>query len=61
MPKQTEVVYTEKKSYSFKPATLNKLKELKVYAYTNVKYNQILDEAINLLYRKKTNKDQCNE
>lgn len=56
MPSQNKIEYSEKKSYSFKPQTLKKLQELKVYAYANVKYNEILDEAINLLYKQKMNK-----
>ena len=56
MQNQTKVEYTEKKSYSFKPHTLKKLQELKIYAYENGKYNEILDEAINLLYKGKMNK-----
>ncbi len=56
MPTQNKVEFTEKKSYSFKPRTLIKLQELKIYAYANGKYNEILDEAINLLYNQKMTK-----
>lgn len=50
MPKQAIVEYTIKRGYSYKPETLKKLKELKVYVYGTAKYNEILDDAINLLY-----------
>ncbi len=56
MQNQNKIAYTEKKSYSFKPHTLKKLQELKVYAYANGKYNEILDEAITLLYNQKMDK-----
>lgn len=55
MPKLKEIEYTIKKSYSFKPTTLKKLQELKVYGYGKEmkKYNEILDEAISILHAQK--------
>lgn len=48
-----------KRSYTLKASTIRKLQELKVFVYTdpNITYNEIVDEAINLLYdaRKKNN------
>lgn len=46
---------TIKRSYTLKPSTIRKLQELKVFVYPdpNVTYNEIVDEAINLLYDSK--------
>jgi len=42
-----------KRSYSLRPSTIKKLQELKVFEYDdpNITYNEIVDEAINLLYK----------
>jgi hypothetical protein len=47
--KSEEVI---KRSYTLKASTIKKLQELKVFVYTdpNITYNEIVDEAINLLY-----------
>lgn len=47
-------VETVKRSYTLKASTIRKLQELKVFVYTdpNITYNEIVDEAINLLYEK---------
>lgn len=44
-----------KRSYTLKSSTVKKLEELKVFIYTDpsIKYNDIVDEAITLLYKKK--------
>jgi len=44
-----------KRSYTLRPSTVKKLEELKVFVYTDpkIKFNDIVDEAINLLYEKK--------
>lgn len=49
---------TIKRSYTLRPSTIRKLQELKVFVYTepNITYNEIVDEAINLLYRQKQGK-----
>lgn len=43
---------TVKRSYTLRASTIRKLQELKVFVYTdpNITYNEIVDEAINLLY-----------
>lgn len=48
-----------KRSYCLKPSTVKKLQELKIFVYAdpNVTFNEIVDEAICLLYnQKKENK-----
>lgn len=48
-----------KRSYSLKPSTVKKLQELKIFVYDNpnITFNEIVDEAICLLYeQKKENK-----
>lgn len=44
-----------KRSYNLKPSTIKKLQQLKVFVYPdpNVTYNEIVDEAINLLFKNK--------
>lgn len=44
-----------KRSYTLKPSTIRKLQELKVFVYLdpNITYNEIVDEAICLLYNHK--------
>lgn len=44
-----------KRSYTLKPSTIRKLQELKVFVYLNpcITYNEIVDEAICLLYNNK--------
>jgi hypothetical protein len=44
-----------KRSYSLRPSTVKKLQELKVFVYTDpsITYNEIVDEAIQLLYKNK--------
>jgi hypothetical protein len=46
---------TSKRSYVLKNSTIKKLQELKVFDYTdpNITYNEIVDEAICLLYETK--------
>ena len=46
---------TIKRSYTFKTSTIRKLQELKVFVYPdpNITYNEIVDEAINALYKSK--------
>lgn len=48
-----------KRSYTLRPSTIRKLQELKVFVYTdpNITYNEIVDEAINLLYSQKQRKE----
>lgn len=48
---------TIKRSYTLRPSTIRRLQELKVFVYTdpNITYNEIVDEAINLLYESKKN------
>jgi hypothetical protein len=48
---------TDKRSYSLKVSTIKKLEELKVFVYKDpkIRYNDIVDEAINLLYSIKKN------
>lgn len=47
--------YSIKRSYSFKPSTVKKLQELKIFIYDdpNITYNEIVDEAICNLYKMK--------
>lgn len=47
--------FSIKRSYSLKPSTIKKLQKLKIFAYENINmtYNEIVDEAINLLYETK--------
>jgi hypothetical protein len=44
-----------KRSYSLRELTIKRLQELKVFVYPdpNITYNEIVDEAINLLYDQK--------
>jgi hypothetical protein len=44
-----------KRSYTLKPSTIRKLQELKVFVYQdpNITYNEIVDDAICLLYGSK--------
>ena len=44
-----------KRSYTLRPSTIRKLQELKVFVYIDpsITYNEIVDEAINLLYDSK--------
>lgn len=46
-----------KRSYTLKNSTIRKLQELKVFTYTdpNITYNEIVDEAICMLYNTKKN------
>jgi|LSQX01.3.fsa_nt_gb ABC-type Zn2+ transport system substrate-binding protein/surface adhesin len=46
---------TIKRSYTLRPSTIRKLQELKVFVYKdpNITYNEIVDEAICLLYSNK--------
>lgn len=48
---------SEKRSYSLRKSTIRKLKELEAFIYPeNITYNEIVDEAICLLYdNKKSN------
>jgi ABC-type Zn2+ transport system substrate-binding protein/surface adhesin len=41
-----------KRGYTLRPSTIRKLQEMKVFLYTdpNITYNEIVDEAICLLY-----------
>lgn len=47
-----------KRSYSMKKTTVKMLQELKVFGYeeTSISYNEIIDEAIKLLYYMKKGK-----
>ncbi|SHH42452.1 hypothetical protein [Tepidibacter thalassicus] len=47
-----------KRSYSLKPSTVKKLQELKIFIYDdpNITFNEIVDEAICLLYENKKEK-----
>lgn len=47
-----------KRSYTLKSSTIKKLQELKVFVYSDpsIKYNEIVDEAINYLYDLKKEK-----
>jgi len=49
-----------KRSYTLRQSTIRKLQELKVFVYTdpNITYNEIVDEAINLLYSQKQGKGE---
>lgn len=44
-----------KRSYTLRSSTIRKLQELKVFVYSdpNITYNEIVDEAISLLYAAK--------
>lgn len=54
--------FSIKRSYTLRPSTVKKLQELKVFIYDNpdITYNEIVDEAICLLYeQKKKERIEC--
>ncbi|WP_427340771.1 hypothetical protein [Caloranaerobacter sp. DY30410] len=51
--------FSIKRSYTLRPSTVKKLQELKVFIYDNpdITYNEIVDEAICLLYEHKKRRE----